>query len=414
MGHRIATVLISALVALLNAQAVAAAPDAAVLAAARACEPQARALLQRLVNVDSGTANVAGLDALGKLLQDELETLDATVRRVPSTVPGLADSLLASWTGTGRGRILLIAHMDTVFVAGVAAERPYRIEGNRGIGPGAGDDKQGIVTGLCAVRALREIGFRDYERIALIVNSNEETGSTGSGDLIRAEAAASHVALNLERGVPPDGVVVARKGSAKMAIEITGRAAHSGLEPEQGRNAVVEAAHQILAIGDLADAAKETTVNVTMMSGGNAANVIPERATITVDVRAFTTAEFDRVEAGMQRLARAVTVPDVTVMATLNRGFPPWPRSASTDALLAFANELYAEIDRSLTAIVVGSSADAALAAEVGTPALDGLGAIGGGAHGVDDHADLTTFVPRIYLLARLLMEIGRDPNAFE
>jgi len=244
------TILIGALAVLCHAQSAIAAADAAVLAAAEACEPYARALLQRLVSIDSGTANVAGLDDLSSTLLPELERLGATVQRVPSTVPGLADSLLATWTGTGRGRILLIAHMDTVFLPGVAAERPYRVDGNRGIGPGAGDDKQGIVTGLCALRALREIGFRDYGRIALILNSNEETGSTGSRELIRAEAAASDVALNLERGVPPDGVVVARKGSAKMNIEITGRAAHSGLEPEQGRNAVVEAAHQILAMGE--------------------------------------------------------------------------------------------------------------------------------------------------------------------
>src|SRR5690606_34755045 len=116
-------------------------------------------------------------------------------------------------------------------------------------------------------------------------NSNEETGSTGSSGLITREAAASDAVLNLERGVPPDGTVVARKGSAKGIVEITGRAAHSGLEPEKGLNAVVEAAHQILKIQELADAAKETTVNVTLMSGGTVANAIPDRATVTVDVR---------------------------------------------------------------------------------------------------------------------------------
>jgi glutamate carboxypeptidase len=396
--------------ALLSAHVTIAAPNTALLAEAEACATDARALLERLVGIDSGTANVAGLNAMSAALTPELTRLGATVERVPSTAPGLADSLLATWAGTGRGRVLLIAHMDTVFQPGAAAARPFRIEGDRAIGPGAGDDKQGIVTALCAMRALRAIGFSEYARVSLILNSNEETGSTGSGELILAQAAASDAVLNLERGVAPDGVVVARKGSAKGLIEIMGRAAHSGLEPERGRNAVLEAAHQILAVTSLADAGQETSVNVTLVSGGTAANVIPDRASITIDVRAFSAAEFDRVEAALAKLAEAVTVPEVVVRTSLERGFPPWPRSAATDALLARANELYAEIDRSLTAVVVGSSADVALAASTGTPSLDGLGALAGGAHGPDDYVDLASLVPRTYLLARLVMELGREP----
>jgi glutamate carboxypeptidase len=389
---------------------VAAEPHAAVLAAAEACAPEGRALLERLVNIDSGSSHIAGLDAMSATLRTELTKLGASVETVPSTDPAYASSLLATWTGTGRGKILLIAHMDTVFLPGVAAERPFRVEGTRGIGPGAGDDKQGIVTGLCALHVLRDIGFRDYARIALVLNSNEETGSTGSAALIRAQAAASDAVLNLERGVPPDGVVVARKGSAKGTIEITGRAAHSGLEPEKGRNAAVEAAHQILAASALGDAAKETTVNVTLVHGGTVSNVIPASATVTVDVRAFTAEEFDRVEAGLARLATNVTVPGVTVKTTLDRGFPPWPRTTATDTLLARANSVYAEIGRSLEALIVGSSSDASLAAATGTASIDGLGALGGGAHGVDDHVELDSLAPRTYLLARLLMELGRAP----
>jgi len=385
-------------------------PRADVLSAVQACEPDARAWLERLVSIDSGSSNVEGLDAMSAAVTPELERLGARVERVPSTDPDYAASLLATWTGDGRGRVLMIAHMDTVFPPGTAAERPYRVEGNRGIGPGAGDDKQGIVAALCAMRVLRDVGFRDYARIALILNSNEETGSTGSSDLIAREAAASDAVLNVERGVPPDGVVVARKGSAKATIVVMGRAAHSGLEPEKGRNAVVEAAHQVLAIGSLADPAKETSVNVTLIDGGTVANAIPERATITVDVRAFSSDEFDRVEAGLQALAANVNVPGVTVEATLDRGFPPWARNAGTDALLDRANEVYAELGRSLEAIVVGSSSDVSVAALTGTPSIDGMGWLAGGAHGIDDHADLSSIVPRTYLLARMLMELGRDP----
>ena len=165
---------------------------------------------------------------------------------MPSTEADLAPSLVATFTGTGRGRILLIAHMDTVFQPGVAAQRPYQVVGDHGIGPGAGDDKQGIVTALVRVaRAPRNGLPRLREDRTLIVNSNEEIGSPGSRALIASLAREADAALNLERGVPPDGLVVARKGSATATIEIQGRAAHSGLEPEKGRNAMLEAVHQI-------------------------------------------------------------------------------------------------------------------------------------------------------------------------
>jgi glutamate carboxypeptidase len=195
-----------------------------------------------------------------------------------------------------------------------------------------------------------------------------------------------------------------------ITLEVSGRAAHSGLEPEKGRNAVVEAAHQALQLASLADAAKETTVNVTMFQGGNAINVIPDHATVTTDVRAFTSEEFDRVEAGLKRLASRTTVPDVQVKAVMKRNFPSWPRAASTDALLARASGLYAEIDRKLAGVAAGSSADVAIAAETGIPSIDGLGPVGGGAHGADDYLDLSSIVPRVYLLTRMLMDLGHEP----
>lgn len=273
-----------------------------MLAAAKTCEPKARALLQQLVQIDSGTSDVAGVAAMGAILRIELESLGAKVESVPATAPGVGDNIVATLTGTGKGRVLLIAHMDTVFPHGTVAQRPYKVVGDQGIGPGAGDDKNGIVSAVCALRVLHEINYRDYARITLILNSNEETGSVGTRDLIRAKAKECDVVINLERGVPPDGLEVTRKGSAAITVEIIGRAAHAGLEPEKGRNAIVEASHQALQLGSLADSAKETTVNVTLIQGGNAINVIPDHAIIRADVRAFTPQEFDRVETGMEKL----------------------------------------------------------------------------------------------------------------
>ena len=388
-----------------------AAPNVPVLAAANACEPEARALLQQLVQIDSGTGDAQGLVAMAAILKPRLEQAGAKVESVPADAPAVGDNIVATLTGTGKGRILLIAHMDTVFPQGTVAQRPYKIVDEHGIGPGAGDDKSGVVAAVCALRIVHDLKFRDFSRVTLILNSNEETGSWGTRELIRKNAQQSDVAINLERGAPPDAAVISRKGCAVITLEITGRAAHSGLEPEKGRNAVVEAAHQVLQLASLADVARETTVNVTMFQGGNAINVIPDHATVTADVRAFTSEEFDRVEAGLARLSSQTTVPGVAVKATMKRNFPPWPHAASTDALLARARPLYAELDRKLEGVSAGSSADVAFAAETGVPSIDGLGPVGGGAHGADDYVDLSSVVPRVYLLTRLLMELGREPR---
>jgi glutamate carboxypeptidase len=385
-------------------------PDARVLAAVKTCEPKARTLLQQLVQIDSGTSDVAGVSAVGAILKIELESLGAKVENVSATAPGAADNLVATLTGTGKGRILLIAHMDTVFPKGTVAQRPYKVVSDHGIGPGAGDDKNGVVSAVCALRVLHDLNYRNYARIVLILNSNEETGSVGTCDLIRAKAKESDVVINLERGVPPDGVEVARKGSAVITVEINGRASHAGLEPEKGRNAIVEASHQVLQLGSLVDSAKQTSVNVTMIQGGNATNVIPDHSVIKADVRAFTPEEFDRVERGLVKLTSETLVPEVQVKASMSRLFPPWPPSASTEALLTRARKLYAEMGLQLAGVPVGSSADIAFAAETGTPSIDGVAIMGGGAHSVDDYADLSSIVPRVYLLSRMLMDLGRNP----
>jgi len=408
-----AQVVLPAILAILSVSSISpsyARADARVLAAAKTCESKARALLQQLVQIDSGTRDVAGVAAVGAILKIELESIGARVEGVSATVPGVGDNVVATLTGTGKGRILLIAHMDTVFPRGTVAERPYKVVGDHGIGPGAGDDKNGIVSAVCALRVLRELNYRDYARITLILNSNEETGSIGTRDLIRAQAKESDVVINLERGVPPDGLEVTRKGSAIITLEIIGRAAHAGLEPEKGRNAIVEASHQALQLDSLADSAKETTVNVTLIQGGNAINVIPDHAIIRADVRAFTPQEFDRVETRLATLARDTIVPEVQVTASMTRNFPAWPPSASTEALLRRAQKLYAEIGLQLAGVPVGSSADVAFAAETGTPCIDGVAILGGGAHGVGDYADLSSIVPRVYLLTRMLMDLGRNP----
>ena len=388
-----------------------AAPEPRLMAAVQACDKDARTLLERVVAIDSGTGDAAGLNAVGQIYMAELRALGAEARAVAPAVAG-GDNVVATLTGTGKGRILMISHMDTVFSSGDVARRKPHWEGDHYVGPGAGDDKSGGVTAICALRALKAVGFTDFARIDLIINASEETGSLGSRDLIRTMAKAADLSINLERGVPSDKVEVARKGSAVLTFDFTGRAAHSGLEPEKGRNAALEAARVALALGALADPAKQTSVVVDVLAGGDKTNVVPDKAIIKADVRAFSPGEFDRIEQAAAKIAASPGIDGVTIRSALQRNFPPWPRNAVTATWLARANRLYAELGRTLAPIEVGSSADVAYAAETGTPALDGFGMEGDGAHGVDDFADFATFASRTYLLARMLMDVGHDPAA--
>jgi glutamate carboxypeptidase len=353
-------------------------PDTKLLAAVEACGPGARALLEQVVNIDSGTGDAEGLNKVGAIFAGKLRELGATVKASPPTPPAAGDNVVATVTGAGKGRILLIAHMDTVFTRGAVQARPPKWVGDHLIGPGAGDDKSGVVTAICALSALKTVGYRDFARIDLIINASEETGSFGSRDLIRAIAKEADVAINLE--------------------------------PEAGRNAALEAARVALDLGKLADPRKQTTVNVTVLNGGDKINVIPDHAVVKADVRVQTPDKFDRIEKQAEKIAAAPMIDGVTMTSRLDRNFPPWPHAASTDALLARANKLYAELGRQLSPISVGSSADVAFAAETGTPSLDGFGMEGDGAHGVDDRADLATLTPRTYLLARVLQDFGRNP----
>ena len=401
------------LVAPLAVQAAPAAPrpDARLMTAVQACDPYARKLLERLVAIDGGTGDAEGLNAVGAIYAAEFKDLGAEVHPVPPPgAPKAGDDVVATVMGTGKGRILLIAHMDTVFSRGDVARIGPHWEGEHYVGPGSGDDKVGGVTALCALRALKAVNFRTFARIDVLLNSNEETGSLGSRDLIRAMARNADVAINLERGTPGDRVNGSRKGSAILTFDASGRAAHSGLEPEKGRNAALEMARLALEVSKLGNPDKGTTVVVTILNGGGKLNVVPDHASLTADVRAYSAEEFDRVQAGAADLAAHPTIMDVTIKSNLQRNFPPWPKSDATTALLGRANRLYAELGRKLTPMDVGSSADVSFAAETGTPSIDGFGIEGDGAHSPLDFADFSSFAPRTYLLSRMLMDIGRDP----
>lgn len=414
MGKRMSVTrgVAAVLVALAGASAGSAAAaeagkvNQALLAKAEQAKPEALKLLERLVNID-GTFNGAGLDRVGAIAVEELKRLGAKVETFPAT-PAMSRNIQATLTGTGKGRILLVAHMDTVFPDGAAAARPFRIEGTRAYGPGIMDDKGGIVVALAALKILKQSGDTGYGKITLLLNTNEETGSHGTRALMDKLAREHDVALNLEPGRAADGLVVMRKGSGEIELDVTGKAAHAGVAPEAGRNAAMEAAHQVLQLSKLADPGKQTTVNFTVIKAGERTNVIPDHATAQADVRVAVPEEFDRVEQDLARISANHLIPDTKVSARLRRGFPPMPKSPVTDAVAAKAQAVYGELGRKLTLESSGGAADSSLTFATGVPTIDGLGIVGGGIHTPEEYAEVESIAPRAYLLARLIQEYGK------
>lgn len=385
-----------------------AALDARIQTAAEQAKAPTLTLLERLVNIDSGSGYAPGLTEVGKLVSAELQKLGATVQEVPNTAPDKSQHLVATLKGSGKAKILLLAHMDTVFKEGTAKARPYRTDEKRAYGPGVSDDKGGIVVALAALQILKALDFKDYGQITLLLDASEETGSQAATELIASTAKQHDVVLNLEPGRPADGLVVWRKGSATAVVEVKGKSSHAGVSPELGRNAATEVAHQVLQLGNLSDAEKKTSVNFTVIEAGDRINVIPDHAVAKADVRAALPEEFDRVEKDLARISANKRIADTEVTTRLERGLPPMPQTAASDRLLAMAQGIYGELGRTLTVEGSGGAADASIAAGAGVPTLDGFGIVGGKLHTPEEYVELDSVTPRIYLLTRMLVELSK------
>ncbi|OCR22880.1 glutamate carboxypeptidase [Pseudomonas syringae] len=388
--------------------AQAATPDKLVQAGAEQSKEPALKLLEQLVNIDSGSGYEPGLSKVSAIVVEELKKLGATIETVPNTAPDKSNHVIATLKGTGKAKILLMAHMDTVFKEGSAAARPFHIKDGRAYGPGVMDDKGGIVAGIYALQILKNLNFTDYAQITFLLDASEETGSDAATDLIKKTAKQHDVTLNLEPGRPADGLVVWRKGSATAVVDVKGKASHAGVAPELGRNAAMEAAHQILQLGKLGDPEKKTTINFTTINSGDRTNIIPDQATAKADVRAAVPEEFDRIEKDLARVSADKLIPETEVSTKLIRGLPPMPQTAESDKLVAIAQGIYGELGRTLTIEGSGGAADASLAASVGVPTLDGFGIVGGNIHTPEEYAEVESVSPRIYLLTRMIMELSR------
>jgi glutamate carboxypeptidase len=404
--------MIAASLAVTAMPATAQGKDANVWAAAERLRPAQLQTLEQIVNVDSGTGDVAGGRKIASLLIPRLRALGMDVQTVTADAPDLPENIVATLKGTGRGRILMIGHIDTVFGPGTVTQRPFRIVGDHAIGPGVSDEKGGVIEGLYALQILRDLGFKDFGQITFLIETSEERGSPGTQPLIKRLVKEADVELNLEPGDPPDLLTVWRKGSTTFHIDVKGRAAHAGNAPQDGRNAAHELIHQVQADDMFPRTGEGITANLTLMDAGSRENIIPEAASAAINVRVRDKADFERVEQAFRANATKTEVPDTTVTVSRTPAFPPLASNPGTDSLAARAEVIYAGIGRKIARGGNGGASESALAYEAGVPALDGLGPVGGGFHSDQEYLDLTTLTPRLYLLTKLLMDLGGDPPA--
>ena len=303
--------------------------------------------------------------------------------------------------GTGQAEVLVLAHHDTVWPLGSLETHPFSVADGVLRGPGCFDMKAGLVLALHALAALRSSAGGVPGGVTLLVTGDEELGSPSSRGLIEAEAAGCQAALVLEASADGGALKTARKGVSLYQVRAVGRAAHAGLEPERGVNATVELAHQVLAVAGLADTALGTTVTPTALSSGTVANTVPATGAFAVDARMWDTAEQARVHAAMSSLLPAV--PDAVLQISGGPNRPPLPASSSA-GLFSLASAIAAELGLApLEPASVGGASDGNFTAGVGTPTLDGLGAVGGGAHADHEHVLVDALPGRAALVAGLI-----------
>ncbi|WP_433304084.1 M20 family metallopeptidase [Actinoplanes sp. CA-030573] len=362
--------------------------------------------LAQLVGVDSGSREVPGLHRVAGLLTTWTAAAGLTTERIAvhdAAGAALGDAVLARIGGTGTRRILLAGHLDTVFPAGTAARRPFRVGGDRAYGPGVCDDKGGVLAGLAAVETLLATGRTGFGEVVLLATPDEEIGSVGSRPLLERLARDADVALCLECARENGDLVRARKGVADIEVTLRGRSAHAGIEPERGANAALAAARLTIGLQELNGRWPSVTVNVGVLRAGERANVVADEARLLVDLRADDPGYFDEALAAITAAAHRTDVPGVSAAVAVIAPTPPWSGSPGTDELVKLAGQAGAELGVPVGAAATGGCADANLLAAAGIPVLDGLGPVGGGDHSETEWLDLTSVVPRIALLAGLI-----------
>ena len=360
-----------------------------------------------LVEQESMSRDAKATARIAENFGDKLSEMGAAVELLAD--PKFGASVLARFDFTGGQaaddkQLMIVGHLDTVWPAGTLAARPFRVEDGRAYGPGLFDMKAGVTIATFALRAIKALGRRTPRRIAMLMTCDEETGSHFSRPFIEDEARGSRAALVLEPPIPGGAVKTARKGVGEFELVVRGKPAHAGNDPRAGVSAITEMAHQVLAINNLIDYPRGTTLNVGVVHGGVLSNVIAAEARAAVDMRFTEMEEGHRIEQAMRQLKPVLDGARLEVRGGINR--PPLRRTPEIAALFAQARELATEVGYDLTEGAVGGGSDGNFIAALGVPVLDGLGVDGAGAHAEHEHILIDDMVRRATLLARLIETI--------
>ena len=362
--------------------------------------PDALALLKQLVGLESPSHNKAAVDACADFVAGQLRQFGASVQTAPQTTAG--NHLVATWAGgsSGSSQFLTLFHLDTVWPVGTLRHMPIREEDGKLYGPGTYDMKASVVIALMALQAVREAGLKPRCPIRLLFTSDEEAGSETSRALIEDEARRSSLVLVMEPAMAGGQLKTFRKGVGTFHIVAHGQAAHAGVDHQKGVNAIEELAHQITYLQKLTDYAQGTTVNVGTIRGGSASNVVPQRAEMEVDFRVSNVSEADRIVAVISGLKPALPGTQLEINGGFNR--PPMIRTPTTIATFEQARRLGAGIGLTLEEGSTGGGSDGNFTAALGIPTLDGIGALGDGAHAAHEHVIIHGLVDRAALLATI------------
>lgn len=361
------------------------------------------ATLQRFTVAESPSTEKKPSDICAQIVAKEWRARGAQVRLVPQKHRG--DHVHVTWNPPGaRGQLFVLGHYDTVYATGTLARMPFRVSAGKIYGPGVFDMKAGIVQALFALESLQFAKIALKKRIVFLWTSDEEIGSDTSRKLLESEARRSDAVFVLEPSYGPKGLLkTARKGVGEAELVVHGRASHAGLAPQEGVNAVHELALQLARIQKWNDLKRGVTVNADVIEGGTRTNVIAEHAKAILDLRALRISDMNQVDKRLRALRPILPGAKLTVTGGFNR--PPLERKQST-ALFAKAKSLAAQMNLSIGDCTVGGGSDGNLTAAVGALTLDGLGAVGDGAHSSHEHIIARTMPERAALLAALLATI--------
>ncbi|MDR6767165.1 glutamate carboxypeptidase [Acidovorax delafieldii] len=398
-----------------------AAPVADVHALAQKEQQPLLDTLRDLVHIESGSKDIEGLNQIAERIAGQLKQLGGTVDvlqtsdiyRLDDTPEKVGPAVQAVFKGTGSKKIMLIAHMDTVYLKGMLKGQPFRIDGDRAYGLGISDDKQGIALIIHTVALLQKLNFKDYGTLTVLINGDEEISSPGWRSTITRVAAEQDVVFSFEGGGTDGTLRLATSGIGAAYLTVQGKASHAGAKPEDGVNALYELSHQLLQMKDLSKTDEGLKLNWTVSKAGTNRNVIPAEATAQADARALRVADFDGLEKSLQEKVKSKLLPASKVDVKFEVRRPPLEASDASRRVAGYGKVIYQELGMSLNVVekATGGGTDAAFAAlKTKGAVVEGMGLSGYGAHSNDaEYVQINTIVPRLYLATRMIMDISRD-----